>query len=70
MVQDLSEEELKENDTALYFGQLHEEGNSQLIPLELDSFGNINNWPVGFFGDEMGELLAMTEAAMKRQKKS
>jgi len=28
------------------------------------------HWPVGFFGDEMGELLAMTEAAIKRQQGS
>ncbi|HBL10991.1 MAG TPA: hypothetical protein DD379_06205, partial [Cyanobacteria bacterium UBA11162] len=35
--------------------------------LKLDDFGNINNWPDKFFGDEMGDLVAMTEAAMKRQ---
>ncbi|MEA5619554.1 DUF3696 domain-containing protein [Cronbergia sp. UHCC 0137] len=65
----IAEEQLQENDTALYFCQLNEQGNSELIPLELDDYGNINNWPVGFFGDEMGELLAMTEAAMKRQER-
>ncbi|MDM3846125.1 MAG: DUF3696 domain-containing protein [Aphanizomenon gracile PMC638.10] len=65
----IAEEQLQENDTALYFCQLNEQGNSELIPLELDAYGNINNWPVGFFGDEMGELLAMTEAAMKRQER-
>ena len=65
----IAEEQLQENDTALYFCQLNEQGNSELIPLELDAYGNINNWPVGFFGDEMGELLAMTEAAMHRQER-
>jgi predicted ATPase len=65
----IAEEQLQENDAALYFCQLNEQGNSELIPLELDAYGNINNWPVGFFGDEMGELLAMTEAAMKRQER-
>jgi hypothetical protein len=65
----IAEEQLQENDTALYFCQLNEQGNSELIPLELDAYGNINNWPVGFFGDEMGELLAMTEAAMQRQER-
>ena len=65
----IAEEQLQENDAALYFCQLNEQGNSELIPLELDVYGNINNWPVGFFGDEMGELLAMTEAAIKRQEK-
>ncbi len=66
----IAEAELQEKDAALYFCQLNEQGNSQLIPLELDAYGNINNWPIGFFGDEMGELLAMTEAAIKRQKGS
>ncbi|MBD1895774.1 DUF3696 domain-containing protein [Coleofasciculus sp. FACHB-129] len=63
----IAEEELSNSDAALYFCEIDLQGKSQLIPLELDSFGNINNWPEGFFGDEMGELVAMTEAAMKRR---
>ncbi|MEM8810207.1 MAG: DUF3696 domain-containing protein [Cyanobacteria bacterium P01_G01_bin.38] len=54
-------------DAALYFCQMDEAGNSSLKPLELDTFGNISNWPEDFFGDEMGDLVAMTEAAMQRQ---
>jgi predicted ATPase len=54
-------------DAALYFCNTDDAGTSHKTSLELDSFGNINNWPEGFFGDEMGELLAMTEAAIKRQ---
>jgi hypothetical protein len=46
---------------------MSDDGASSLVPLELDPFGNISNWPDGFFGDEMGDLVAMTEAAMKRQ---
>ena len=34
-----------------------------------DEFGNISNWPDKFFGDEMGDLFAMTEAQNKRQKR-
>lgn len=63
----IAEEELANTDAALYFCEIDNKGDSQLVPLQLDSFGNINNWPEGFFGDEMGELVAMTEAAMKRQ---
>jgi hypothetical protein len=63
----IAEEELSNSDAALYFCEIDPQGKSQLLPLELDSFGNINNWPEGFFGDEMGELVAMTEAAMKRR---
>lgn len=56
-------------DTALYFCELNSSGESNLYPLDLDEFGNINNWPKGLFGDEMGELVAMTEAAMNRQQR-
>jgi len=66
----IAEEQINKEDTALYFCQLDDEGNSQLNPLQLDEFGNINNWPTNFFGDEMGDLIAMTEAAIKRQQKS
>jgi len=59
--------EMKNTDAALYFCEMSETGTSQLKPLELDEYGNINTWPVGFFGDEMGDLVAMTEAAMRRQ---
>jgi hypothetical protein len=37
--------------------------------LDTDVFGNIRNWPEHFFGDEMGDLAAMTEAAMRRKKR-
>jgi hypothetical protein len=37
--------------------------------LDTDVFGNIRNWPEHFFGDEMGDLAAMTEAAMQRKKR-
>lgn len=53
--------------TALYFCDMDDTGASHLTPLELDEFGNINNWPAGFFGDEMGDLVAMSEAALQRQ---
>lgn len=41
-------------DARLYFAQMTG-GASQLIPLELDLFGNIKNWPKHFFGDEFGD---------------
>ncbi len=57
-------------DAALYFCDMTDDGTSQLVPLELDTYGNINNYPLDFFGDEMGDLVAMTEAAMNRQMNS
>ena len=54
-------------DAALYFCKMNNQGDSELVPLEIDTYGNISNYPEGFFGDEMGDLVAMTEAAINRQ---
>jgi predicted ATPase len=62
----MAEEVLEPDQVALYFADASE-GASRLRPLELDEYGNIRNWPTNFFGDEMGDLAAMTEAAMRRQ---
>jgi predicted ATPase len=59
--------DMKPEDAALYFCSIDDTGTSKLTELELDTYGNINNWPQGFFGDEMGDLVAMTEAAIRRQ---
>ncbi len=40
---------------------------SRLEPLQIDLLGNIINWPENFFGDNMGDLIAMTRAAAERQ---
>ena len=62
----IAEEQIGVDDTALYFCRM-ETDSSRIDRLDVDMFGNIRNWPKGFFGDEMGELSAMTEAAMRRQ---
>ncbi len=58
---------LTNQDVKLYFCNSAPDGSSKLTSLQIDPFGNIANWPENFFGDEMGDLFAMTEAAMKRQ---
>ena len=63
----IAEDELRHEQAALYFCTTDKQGRSQLQTLDLDPFGNITNWPKEFFGDEMGDLLAMSDAAMKRQ---
>lgn len=61
----IAEEELSADDAALYF--VHTDGASARIEaLEVDLFGNILNWPEGFFGDEMGDLVARSEAQARR----
>lgn len=62
----VAEEKLAPEQVALYFCKPSIEG-SIIEELKLDEYGNISNWPENFFGDEVGDLAAMTEAAMKRQ---
>lgn len=63
----IAEEEFSNDNAALYFCSTGDEGTSHLTALDLDSYGNINNWPKDFFGDEMGDLVAMSKAALHRQ---
>lgn len=61
----IAEEELKASDASLYFCRMAG-AESKIEELQLDEMGNITNWPQGFFGDETGDLIAMTEAASRR----
>ena len=64
----VAEEEISETEVGLYFCTTtdHE---SALTTLQLDSFGNITNWPPDFFGDEFGEIVAMSKAVLRRRRK-
>ncbi|MFT3790483.1 MAG: DUF3696 domain-containing protein [Rudaea sp.] len=64
----IAEEQISKDDTALYFCST-EKGESELLELELDLFGNILNWPKDFFGDEMGEIAAMQRAILERKRR-
>lgn len=63
----IAEEKISVDKTALYFCR-NDEGVSNIERLKMDKFGNIANWPENFFGDEMGDLFAMTKAQRERQK--
>lgn len=65
----IAEQKIRALDTAIYFCEMTSSG-SILKSLDIDDYGNIKNWPAKFFGDEVGDLTAMTEAAMQRQLKS
>jgi len=41
----------------------------RLEALKVDSYGNILNWPDGFFGDEMEDIAAQSLAAMQKRAK-
>lgn len=64
----MAEEEFDSRDAELYFCETTG-GGSALKRLELDEFGNITNWPKGFFGDEMSEMAAMSQAIFQRKTK-
>ena len=61
----IAEQELSNDDVALYF--VHTKASEARIEqLDVDRFGNIKNWPENFFGDDMADLVARTEAQSKR----
>ncbi|MCY4435728.1 MAG: DUF3696 domain-containing protein [Chloroflexi bacterium] len=63
----IAEGEIDQERVRLYFCSTDGDGTSNLSELELDKFGNISNWPEDFFGDQFGEMAAMSNAAIKRQ---
>ena len=63
----IAEEDVSTDDVGLFFCRADDAG-SILDTLELDPYGNITNWPKDFFGDQFGEIAAMSEAALKRRR--
>ena len=63
----IAEEEVTADDVGLYFCESGDR-RSELKKLDVDNFGSITNWPTNFFGDEFGEIVAITRAAQKRRK--
>ena len=59
----IAEREFRPEQTALFFSSMEAEGAS-LSELQLDDFGNIKNWPPGFFGDPLADSSAMLEAQL------
>ena len=57
---------IQANDVAVYFVK-HGADCAELEELKLNMFGEIENWPPNFFGDEMGDIVARTLAAIDRQ---
>lgn len=54
-------------DVAVYFCRRAGSA-TELEPLRLNMFGEIENWPENFFGDEMADIAGRTLAAMQRKK--
>lgn len=54
-------------DVAVYFCRRSGSA-TELEPLQLNMFGEIENWPENFFGDEMADIAGRTLAALQRKK--
>lgn len=57
------------DDVAVYFCKRSVD-KTELEPLKLNMFGEIENWPENFFGDEMADISARTLAAIAKRKSS
>ena len=62
----VAEEKALAEDVKLYFVSL-QRGRAQAADLLLNEYGEIENWPDHFFGDEMGEIAAIAKARLKRR---
>ena len=62
----IAEEQLANDDLGLFFCE--DRGScSSITELQVDPYGNISNWPTDFFGDEFGEIAAMSLAGIERK---
>lgn len=62
----VAEEDVSNDHVKLYFVSMVGK-QARLTDLSLNSWGEVENWPAGFFGDEMGEIAAIAKAASSRK---
>jgi predicted ATPase len=62
----IAEEAVDQQKISAYFANITK-APATLEPLQIDLFGNIQNWPENFFGDEMRDITEQAKAAMKKQ---
>lgn len=60
----IAEGTVKSDEVAIYFASRTSEG-TRLEALRLNEYGDIENWPDNFFGDDMADLTARTVAAAR-----
>ncbi|MGA9865132.1 MAG: DUF3696 domain-containing protein [Acetobacteraceae bacterium] len=65
----IAEEELRAEEVAIYFAS-RQSDETRLEPLRLTEYGDIENWPANFFGDDMADLTGRTVAAARRRRRS
>ena len=62
----VAEQQASSEDVKLYFVS-SKRGRAQASDPLLNEWGEIENWPEKFFGDEMGEIAAITGASLRRK---
>jgi predicted ATPase len=62
----VAEESYSVDELKLYFCDI-QQGESKLIDLKLNEYGEIENYPDNFFGDEMAEIAATRRASLKHK---
>lgn len=62
----IAEGSIKPEEVAIYFARASSRS-ADLEQLTVNEYGDITNWPENFFGDEMGDLVARTQAAAARR---
>ncbi|MDQ5767381.1 DUF3696 domain-containing protein [Thiothrix subterranea] len=65
----IAEEKIKPEEVAIYFID-NKEGKATIEELCINEYGEIENWPENFFGDEMGDLAAQALAAIERRQRN
>ena len=63
----IAENRIDAKDVSLYFCSAHDEV-SKIVPLQLDTFGTIRNWPDRFLGDAFTETAKAELARLTRMK--
>lgn len=62
-----SDGDANENDVSIYFAD-NSSGSTKYNPVEVNSFGAIRNWPVGFFDQTQEDTEALVRAGLKKRK--
>ena len=60
----IAEETVLKEEVSAYFANITRTP-ATLESLDIDDYGNIKNWPEDFFGDEMGDIIEQSKAAIK-----
>lgn len=62
----IAEDSISQDRVSAYFANITKIP-AVLEPLQIDLFGNIQNWPDNFFGDEMEDITEQSKAALKKR---